>query len=374
VIDFAFACGRRFEKTRVNDSGIRINYLITEKNGKYLERVDETTRSSLNWCSEMIFPYPYDEYTVIDFPLGVSGLELPGLIAVSFSGSRDDNQFSRLAGTIAHETAHQWFYAAVATNEIDDPWLDEGLTSFLSGKIMKAMAAPPSEFSFLGYDFSQDDISRIFTLSRGASFPIDLASYDFPDWYEYRTAVYARAPMVFRCLETVAGDSAFAGALRYYAREFRFRHPDGDDFQNAISDFTGIELSEFYSQFVSGTAKVDYGVASLIYDNIEGNEQKFNVEVVVRRFEEGILPQTISVVLDNGAVADTVWDGRSRVARFEFESDSRPEYAAIDQYDTYPLDRDISNNRLYREANSSRIISFDWDAVFITELLLSLLL
>jgi hypothetical protein len=374
VIDFAFACGRNFKKTKVSESGIGINYLLSEANEDYFEQVDEMTRFSLTWCSENLFPYPYEEYTVVDFAPGASGLELPGLIAVSLPGLTDDPQFSRVAGTIAHETAHQWFYATVANNEIDDPWLDEGLVSYLTGKILKAKAVPPSRFSFPGYEIKQDDISRIFTLSKEISYPIDLASYEFPDWYEYRSAVYPRAGMTLQCLETAVGDSAFAGALQYYAREYRFRHPDTDDFENAISAYAGIDLSEFYSQFISGTAQVDYGVVSMIYDKIGDDDQNYLVNVIVRRFQDGILPQTVSIVLDNGAIIDTTWDGRSRVASFEFETDSRPLYASIDQYFTYLLDRNISNNRLYRESYSSRIISFDWDAVFITELLLSLLL
>lgn len=374
VIDFAFACGKNFESFRSDTLGITINYLLNKESKELFERIDNITKYSLSFCSKRLFPYPYDNFTLVDFDCGSAGLELPGMIAIAADGSRRGKSLSWLDALIAHETVHEWFYGIIASNEIDEPWLDEGLTTYFTSKIIDSYLNVEPGISIFGYRIEYDDISRIFTLSREISYPIDLASYDYPDWFEYESAVYTRAGMTIECLEKAVGDSAFSGALKEYARRFRFKHPDTEDFEKTISAYLDSDLSEFYSQFISGTARVDYAVTSMLYSKIDDGEQTYMVTVIIRRIHAGILPQAISIGLKNGATVDTVWDGRSRMASFEFYTDSRPLYAAIDGYYTYPLDRKISNNRLYHVSHSGRLISFDWDSIFFVEFLLSLLL
>lgn len=69
---------------------------------------------------------PYDQLTVceVDFPLG--GMEYPGLIFIG----RDwmaESQADSLELMLAHETAHQWFYALVGSDQVTDAWQDEAL-------------------------------------------------------------------------------------------------------------------------------------------------------------------------------------------------------------------------------------------------------
>ena len=46
----------------------------------------------------------------------------------------------RFAGdTIAHEFGHQYWYGMVASNEFEEPWLDEGINSYTEGKVMNAI-------------------------------------------------------------------------------------------------------------------------------------------------------------------------------------------------------------------------------------------
>src|SRR6185503_7375493 len=37
---------------------------------------------------------------------------------------------------IIHELGHQYFQSAVATNEVESAWMDEGLTTYLGAKMM----------------------------------------------------------------------------------------------------------------------------------------------------------------------------------------------------------------------------------------------
>ncbi|MCK7481703.1 MAG: hypothetical protein M0C28_34445 [Candidatus Moduliflexus flocculans] len=41
-----------------------------------------------------------------------------------------------MESTVAHEVGHQWFYHLVGNDQLDDPWLDESLTQFVTLAIL----------------------------------------------------------------------------------------------------------------------------------------------------------------------------------------------------------------------------------------------
>jgi aminopeptidase N len=378
VIDFAFACGPDFEMLESDTLGIRIHYLLKNENIELLDRIERITEYSLAYCSEELFKYPYRNFTVVDFGPGAAGLELPGLISVAIPESKSENALDYLEHTIAHETAHQWFYATIATNEFEEPWLDEGLTSYLTSKIAGSYGDGKSFIGLYGYNISLDELSRTFALIGKTSYPINLKSWEYPGSIDYNSAVYSRALLVLQTLEGITGDSVFASALKDFAEDYRFGHPDGKDFLSSISSSTGLDLTYFSSQFVNGIARVDYGVTSLKYDEVPGESHgeavKYKITVDVRRKLDGIIPQKITVGLDDGATIDTTWDGRAGVASFEFMADSKPRYAGIDEDNISPLDENRTNDRIYLDSHSLQLISFEWDAVFTLEFMLSLFL
>lgn len=378
VIDFAFACGPGFEILESDTLGIKIHYLLKNKNVDLYGRMDKITRYSLAYCSNRLFKYPYRNFTVVDIGPGAGGLELPGLISIAVPESRSVRASALLDNTIAHETAHQWFYATIATNEFEEPWLDEGLTSYFTSRIARSFGVRKDFIESFGYDVSLDEIFRTFALLGKAPYPINLKSWEYPGFMDYGSAIYGRARLVIQTLENIIGDSVFAEALKDFAADYRFGHPDGEDFLSSISSSAGLDLTDFFSQFIAGTARVDYGVASLTYDEVAGEFEddvtKYKITVGVRRKLDGVVPQKITVGLYDGAKIDTTWDGRSGVASFEFVANSRPWYAAIDEDDVFPLDENRTNDRLYSESHSMRLISFEWDTVFALEFILSLFL
>lgn len=65
--------------------------------------------------------YPYPEYDVIVARIEAGGgMEYPGAVITDASSE-----------VTRHETAHQWFYGLVGNDQFREPWVDEGMTSFL---------------------------------------------------------------------------------------------------------------------------------------------------------------------------------------------------------------------------------------------------
>jgi len=377
VIDFAFACGENFKRFESDTLGVKIHYLLTENGSEQLTALDEITRYSLGYCGDVLFDYPYSDFTVVEFRSGSAGMELPGMIVLAIPEMKDSKRVKAPESLVAHETIHQWFYGMIASNETDEPWLDEGLTTYLTTKLMDSRPASQKEQSFFGIEFDYDDIRRIFTLSSHASYPVSLKSYDYPGWAEYETAVYYRAAFALQALDISVGDSVFTSALKTYANTYRFKHPTTEDFKNTVRESTRKELDGFYSQFIDGTSRVDYAITSLDFEKVGADSADFtgySVKVGVRRELDGILPQVVTVKLEDGSEISSDWDGVDKVAEFEFTSRSKPLYAALDENSRYLLDEDISNDRLYIETHSLRFITFDWDMASIMEFILAFFL
>jgi aminopeptidase N len=66
--------------------------------------------------------YPWSTYTAAVLPGFDGGIEFPTHV-MHGSGST--------ARSIVHELAHQWFYALVGNDQGRDPWIDEGLASYV---------------------------------------------------------------------------------------------------------------------------------------------------------------------------------------------------------------------------------------------------
>jgi hypothetical protein len=377
VIDFAFVCGPDMLDYDSEFNGIRLKYLIKDRHKGNYAAIDSTVKNSLQYCGDRLYPYPYNVFSLVDAGFTTSGLELPGLIIVR--NPRQDSELKRyLKLTIAHEVAHQWFYATIATNEFEEPWLDEGFASFFENEIAIEYGFDLSPLLFSNYFYSERYSTRFFGLLQEAEYPIDLKSWDYPDWHAYAASVYYRAWMVLRALENVLGDSSFAHGLKTYAENYRFKHPDQKDFIKSVSESSSTDLKRFVEMFIDGTARVDYAVQRLRYDKNEpesdSGKVKYTIHVDVVRKLDGILPQVVTIGLEDGSTIERTWDGVGRKEKISFEADSRPVYASIDKKISYEIDENENNNTIYVEGHVTRMISFEWDVIFIIEFLASIFL
>lgn len=72
----------------------------------------------------LLGPYPYPRLAVAIAPPQSDGIEFPA--ALQFG----DVDRRGLRSLIAHELAHQWFYALVGNNQARNPWIDEAFATF----------------------------------------------------------------------------------------------------------------------------------------------------------------------------------------------------------------------------------------------------
>ena len=92
---------------------------LSEEYLKNWKDLQPLTVKLMQFFSENVGKYPYDQYSVIQG--GDGGMEYA--MSTLITGKRN---FNSLLGVTAHEMAHTWFQFLLASNEAKHEWLDEG--------------------------------------------------------------------------------------------------------------------------------------------------------------------------------------------------------------------------------------------------------
>jgi aminopeptidase N len=192
-------------------------------------------------------PFPYSELDFVATPTYALGIEYPGIIALTngllhpdSSGTADRFQHEIVT---AHEVGHQWFYNLVGSDQLDDPWLDESLTQYVTWLYFLDLGKTEAAANFHGSlegRWSQVGFDEI---------PISLpvAEYDGP---AYSAIVYGRGALFFEALAEAMGQPAFDTFLANYAQTYRWgiATPEG---LRALAEATcGCDLEAVWAQWV----------------------------------------------------------------------------------------------------------------------------
>ncbi|MBI1879274.1 MAG: M1 family metallopeptidase [Chloroflexi bacterium] len=173
--------------------------------------------ASLRLYSDIYGPYPYTELDLVEAPLNLRGMEYSGLVLIG-EDLYQGNQREALTFLVAHEVAHQWWYAVVGNNPYQQPWLDEGLTEY-------------SAFEYYHNVFGESEAKRLATARWFIPFDSAAGSIDGIvdrptaafDQTSYELLVYAKAALFFNALREQLGDAVYRQVMQTYYAENRYR-------------------------------------------------------------------------------------------------------------------------------------------------------
>ncbi|MEG1547451.1 MAG: M1 family metallopeptidase [Clostridia bacterium] len=214
-----------------------IEILCVARNSAEAEFGATTAKYALELFSSTIGVYPYKRLCVVQFDSG-GGMEYPGLIMVDKQLFDNDSQRTG-SFVIAHETAHQWWYAVVGSDQIRSPWLDESLTEFMGLEFYRLLGGRELYLSVC-----QNEFAPLSGYKRTAR--LDLALPYFADDEEYATVVYRYGAKLYSDLFDKLGENAFYDALATYYNAHRFGIATAQDLIGAFSDAYGSDLTEWF--------------------------------------------------------------------------------------------------------------------------------
>ncbi len=272
----------------------------------YYDRSDEdgarlalkTAGRAIEVFERLFGDYPYRTLEVVEVPAWFAGMEYPGLIMIGERIMEIPNR--DLEMVVAHEVAHQWWYALVGNDQWEEPWLDEGLATY-------------SECLYFESVYGEEEYERAFDryvsdplysyLSAGRETPPTAASADSFDGDEklYVMTAYDRGAWILRMLRYVMGDEAFFRGLRIYASRNRFGLATTADLKEAMEEAWGRDLDWFFEEWVYGSAVVSYDV------EVEAGIASITPEVSGFRGQVK-MPLEVEILWVNGSVArERVW-------------------------------------------------------------------
>ena len=100
----------------------------------------DSTKAALTWFSDTLGAYPYKTVTAVIPPYNATesgGMEYPTFFTTI--GSRDYTKELPLVDFVTiHEFGHGYFYGILASNEFEEPYLDEGMNELWDMRMMDA--------------------------------------------------------------------------------------------------------------------------------------------------------------------------------------------------------------------------------------------
>ena len=194
--------------------------------------------------------YPYTELDIVSSPMLASGVEYPGMVAISLK-LYDPGALVRglpsvvmLEGTVPHEVAHQWFYNAVGNDQVDEPWLDEALAQYSTGLYYDDVYGGRAARDYRKGAW-EDNWGRI----EKAEIPIGLASADYAD-NEYTPIIYGRGPLFLEALAKEMGQDAFDLFLCDYFESHKWAIATTDTFKQLAEKHCQCDLTTLFQQWV----------------------------------------------------------------------------------------------------------------------------
>jgi len=204
-----------------------------------------TAAQALALYSQLFGPYPHLALAVVEADF-LDGMEYDGLFFLSngFYNLYTGSQGEYLVALSAHETAHQWWFGLVGSDQALEPWLDEALCTYSERLYYEKLAPQALDWWW--------QVRVKYYQPRGY---VDDSIYnphrEAQAYRAYRDAVYLNGAMFLEELRQLTGDEAFFGFLREYARRYAGRLAGAADFFAVLREHTQADLRDLTQKYFS---------------------------------------------------------------------------------------------------------------------------
>lgn len=341
VHDFAMVTGKGLKKHLSHWRHTTLTFFLPDEYGYLFPTYEKTTKALLDFMASHVSPYPYENLTVVCPPWGTShgreGMEYPTLVVVAARHHPWQNPLE-LDYTLAHELIHQYFYGILASNEVEEPWLDEGFTTYWSVRFMGSQEkGAPMVKRLLDFPIAFSSLPRSpylrLKLRYQEKLPIDRMGefgYQKADWTSYRIHAYAQPALFLKTLENFVGTDALDNLFQSYYERFAFSHPKAEDFLNLLGEKYPI-WEKYLKGLLTRKEPIDIGIKRLS-----------GKKILCYRQGPVPTPLTLRITFQNGKTQDYLWKATSSWSRFTFPQ--RVIRAELDPEGKFLLDANPFNN------------------------------
>lgn len=245
--DFCLVAAEKYRSLTTHVGQVELSYFYYADGDP--TRTLETAKSAFIYYQKTFGTYPYESYTIAETGLCFSAQEYPALTLLSDGLAQEER-----TRVIAHETAHQWWYAVVGSDQTQNAWQDEGLAEYSAlsffeeheefgitraQEIQSALGEYRNYYAVYGNAFGQRDTRMMRPLQ------------DYQNEYEYHCISTDKAVVMLDLLRKSVGDKKFFSALRRYYEKNRFAMATPDGFIGSFEKVGG-DVRGLVEGFLSG--------------------------------------------------------------------------------------------------------------------------
>jgi aminopeptidase N len=199
----------------------------------------QTTTEALQVFTQKFGPYRHKTMTAVQGDFN-DGMEYSAFYFISrdYFNLYDNTPQNYLVIIAAHETAHQWWFDAVADDQALEPWLDETLCTY-SERIYYETIHPDLVAWWWSY--------RYFEFQK-AGF-VDTSIYDGGGQRPYWDKTYLTGARFLEDLRQRVGDDIFFAFLQDYYRQFSGKRATTADFFRVFRENSAADISDLMTKY-----------------------------------------------------------------------------------------------------------------------------
>ena len=216
-------------------------YFYSEDNELAAQYISKA-RQYLERYEKMLGPYPFKRFSIVENRLP-TGFAMPTFTLLGQAVVR----LPFIVDTsLGHEVLHSWFGSGVRMSPQKGNWV-EGLTTYLADQ---AFAADKGE----EVTYRKEQIIKYQSYVRP---DMDLTLRDFSnvghgsnEGRPVRAVGYNKSSMFFHMLKNRVGSEIFINSLRDFYKRLKYDIADWSDLQTSFESISGIELNDFFAQWL----------------------------------------------------------------------------------------------------------------------------
>lgn len=279
VHDFVWAADPTYTMIKEQIPGGPLLYIVYKKVDSLEQDWQKLARTMVQvypYMAKTFGAYPYKNYSFIQG--GDGGMEYPMATLIK----------SASIGTAIHEWMHSWYQGMMGSNESLYAWMDEGFTSYAESRV-SAWLYKDSSFPYRGA------YRGYFALVKsGLEEPMSTHADHYNTNYAYSIDAYSKGEIFLAQLGYIVGDATLDKILLEYYREWRFKHPNPNDFIRVAEKVSNIELQWYKEYWIYTTKTIDYGIGDV-------NEVNGKANITLKRIGKMPMPVDLLVTYKDGS-------------------------------------------------------------------------
>lgn len=236
---FAFLASPDYQRIEATAAGISVFSYALPEHAEASRAAVDIARQALSVYQRAYGPYPLDELVIAENAYH-SAMEYSGLISISRDAYErfEPGPQSLLVSLVTHEIAHQWWYHAVGSDQVHEPWLDEAFAKYSEGLYYDRMAP-----DIVGWWWEH----QVHSVSAGGV--LDVSIYAFEDKETYIGQIYTQGASFLDDLRWLMGEAAFFEFVRAYRRYGEGRIVTTEDFFTLLRAHTDADLAPLVDRY-----------------------------------------------------------------------------------------------------------------------------